>query len=178
MTALVINLFAGPGAGKSTTASKVFAGLKDRGVSAELALEFAKELTWEKRYGAMACQPYLFGEQLYRVQRLVDNPGVEAVVTDSPLLLSIVYGDTPYEFREGVIRYVQRFDRLNFFLDRVKPYDPRGRRQSEDSARQVDSEVRDALHTAGEDYDTVLGDDSGAEFIIAKTLGHLGRCPF
>lgn len=30
---LVVNLFAGPGAGKSTMAARVFAGLKDHGVS-------------------------------------------------------------------------------------------------------------------------------------------------
>ena len=47
---LTVNLFGGPGTGKSTTSAAVFSLLKMHGVNAELITEFAKDLTWEKRY--------------------------------------------------------------------------------------------------------------------------------
>ena len=47
MNTLVINLFSGPGVGKSTTAAMVFAKLKMNGVDCEMALEFAKEKVWD-----------------------------------------------------------------------------------------------------------------------------------
>ena len=40
---LVVNLFAGPGTGKSTVAAQIFAHLKWQGFSCELVTEFAKE---------------------------------------------------------------------------------------------------------------------------------------
>jgi len=45
---LIVDFFAGPGAGKSTTAADVFAKLKWRGVNAELIGEYAKDLTWSE----------------------------------------------------------------------------------------------------------------------------------
>ena len=50
--AIVINLFAGPGVGKSTTAARVFAELKLKGVNCEMALEFAKDKVWEESFTA------------------------------------------------------------------------------------------------------------------------------
>ncbi len=45
---LVINMFAGPGAGKSTLAAGTFFRLKCLGVNAEIAPEYAKDLVWEE----------------------------------------------------------------------------------------------------------------------------------
>ena len=46
---IVVNLFAGPGSGKSTTCAGVFAKLKLAGVNCEMALEYAKDKVWEER---------------------------------------------------------------------------------------------------------------------------------
>ncbi len=45
----VINLWAGPGAGKSTTAAGLFNLMKIRGYNVELVTEFAKEMVYEGR---------------------------------------------------------------------------------------------------------------------------------
>jgi len=45
--ALLVNLFAGPGTGKSTTMAGLFSELKFMGVNCEQAPEFAKEKVWE-----------------------------------------------------------------------------------------------------------------------------------
>ena len=86
---LIINLFGGPGTGKSTTAAALFYKLKMMGINCELVTEFAKDITWEKNKKALACQPYVFGKQCYRIERCVDQ--VDVIITDSPLPLSILY---------------------------------------------------------------------------------------
>lgn len=45
--ALVVNLFGGPGCGKSTTMARLFADLKTRGLNVEMVSEFAKDLVYE-----------------------------------------------------------------------------------------------------------------------------------
>ena len=42
---MIINLFGGPGTGKSTGAAYIFAKLKMCGVNCELITEFAKDMT-------------------------------------------------------------------------------------------------------------------------------------
>ena len=69
---LVINLFGGPGCGKSTQAAYIFSRLKMLGLNCELVTEFAKDKTWEHNSKALSCQPYVFGKQSYRLDRCKD----------------------------------------------------------------------------------------------------------
>lgn len=70
MSQKVINLFGGPGTGKSETASGVFNLLKRNRIRTEYVQEFAKDLTWEGNSTALACQDFIFGNQYYRMFRL------------------------------------------------------------------------------------------------------------
>ena len=68
---LVINLYGGPGTGKSTTAAHVFALLKQRDVNAELVREYAKDIVWEGRThllsGVFPYQLVIFSKQNKRI---------------------------------------------------------------------------------------------------------------
>lgn len=137
---IIVNLFAGPGAGKSTIAAEVFAELKWAGVEVELVREFAKDLVWGKNWKAFNSQLFISGVQVYRQEILKDE--VDVIVTDSPILLGVFYGAS-YRLREEIEETFWSQDNLNYFLERVKPYNPKGRRQSEESARGLDWQIRD-----------------------------------
>lgn len=141
---LIVNLHGGPGAGKSTLAAALFATLKNRKVSAELVTEVAKEFAWEGRTAPLRCQPYVFGQQLWRIERLRGS-GVDVVVTDSPIAASIVYAPrgTPASFLAAVQAYAMAEKALNVFVKRGAGYDPRGRIQTLDQARELDGRIRE-----------------------------------
>lgn len=165
---LVVNLFAGPGAGKSTTAAATFAELKQAGVCAELVTEFAKDCAWEGREGPLRCQPYVFGEQLWRLERLRGR-GVDVAVTDSPILLSAVYRPpgTPNELASVAAHYHGSFRNLNVFLRRARPYDTRGRLHTEDEARELDGRILETLSRFDRVHLFVRG-DADAPRVIAN----------
>lgn len=140
----VVNLFGGPGAGKSTIASGLFYKLKMANIDCEYVTEYAKELTW---WGAgprvFAAQDMIHGMQHFRMLTVADS-GVPLIITDSPLLLGLVYmpGDYPQQSLKPQIREaVARYENLNIFLRRTKPYNPKGRYQDESQARNVDVQI-------------------------------------
>ena len=164
---LVVNLFGGPGTGKSTTAAGLFYLMKLKGINCELVRDFAKDLVWAERFAELSNQPYIFGEQVNRVKILVGK--VEVVVTDSPILLSAVYNlgnDNPHAFNQGVIDTYNTFNNLNVFLVRTKAYSPIGRRQSEESARGVDEKIHRFLLDNRQDHYRIVADNEAPTRIL------------
>lgn len=140
---IVVNLFAGPGAGKSTAAAYIFSQLKMKGINCELITEFAKDKTWEKNYSALRCQEYVFGKQSYKMDRCRDQ--VDVIITDSPLPLGIFYNQNPVlgrHYESLVMDVFNTYDNLNFFINRKKPYNPVGRNQTEEEAKEIDERIK------------------------------------
>ncbi|MBI2900133.1 MAG: AAA family ATPase [Planctomycetes bacterium] len=164
----VINLFAGPGAGKSTTAAGLFHLMKLEGMNVELVTEYAKEMTWEKRNNILTDELYIFAKQHRRVRRLMGE--VEYVVTDSPILLCIYYRKDDYSetFDKLVLELWNRYENLNFFVERAKPYVAVGRSQSEDEARAVDGGVKALLAKLQVPFEGVPGDAQAPARILAR----------
>lgn len=144
---LVINLFSGPGTGKSTTASGLFFALKNMGYKCEMALEYAKELAWENQLSKLTDQLYIFAKQHRRINRLMFHD-LDFIISDSPLWLSIIYGseESP-AFKDLVLEKAANFNNFNIFLERVKPYMAYGRYQTEEAARGLDKRIREELPT-------------------------------
>jgi len=160
-----INLFAGPGAGKSTTAASVFVTMKQMGQKAELITEYAKELEWEGNHRKMANQAYLFGKQLQRQIRLYNQ--VDYAVTDSPILLGLVYAkDYPTTFAPFALDMFHSFKNKNFFIKRVKPYMKYGRSQTESEAIDKDNEIRAMLDKYNIPVIEIEGDQLAAQKIV------------
>lgn len=91
LNTIVINLFGEPGAGKSTAAMDITARLKRKGINAEYISEFAKDKVYENNGEVFKHQEYLFGKQSFKMGRVRNK--VQAMVVDSPLLLSIIYNN-------------------------------------------------------------------------------------
>lgn len=173
---VVINLFGGPGCGKSTGAAYVFAKLKMLGINAELVSEFAKDKTWENNAKALKCQPYVFGKQVYRLDRCADD--VDVIVTDSPLILSIIYNkdlDIEPFFTHTVTAKFNEYNNLNFFLNRIKEYNPKGRNQTEDEAKSIDSNIKNLLNSKNISFETFDGTLDGYEKVVGKVLIYLHK---
>lgn len=171
---IVVNMLAGPGTGKSTTAAGVFSLLKMHGVNAELITEFAKDLAWEERFITMDNQSYIWGKQHHKMWRVKDH--VDVMVTDSPLLFGLIYGQkNPDCFNEMILHSFNTFDNMNYFLLRMKPYNPKGRIQTEEKARQLDVEISTMLAENNIKFKAVAGDYNGVNYIAKHVLRRLGK---
>ena len=168
---IVVNLFAGPGSGKSTTCAGVFAKLKLAGVNCEMALEYAKDKVWEESNKVLDDQFYVFGKQLHRIFRLKDI--VDVVITDSPILLSIIYDKTRNKyFSDLVLNQFNNFDNRNYFIERTTVYNPKGRLQTEDEAKEIDKVLLDLLKDCNIEYDSV-GKSEAVDYIFNKIMKEL-----
>lgn len=171
---IVVNLFAGPGAGKSTAAAYIFSQLKMKGINCELITEFAKDKTWEKNYSALRCQEYVFGKQSYKMDRCRDQ--VDVIITDSPLPLGIFYNQNPVlgrHYESLVMDVFNTYDNLNFFINRKKPYNPVGRNQTEEEAKEIDERIKTFCQKHDISYLIKDGTELGYIDIVDITLKYI-----
>lgn len=154
----IINFFGGPSAGKSTCSTNAFSALKDLGMNAEYVPEYVKQWAWEQRKPVDFDQFYFFGRQSRKEYSLFNQ--VDVILTDSPVALSAYYAHlfgtngqkecfelmtkTYYNMckEKGITHY-------NIWLNRVKPYNPKGRFQTEDEAKAIDIEMKQFLIDLG-----------------------------
>lgn len=172
---IVINLFGVPGAGKSTGAAYIFSKLKMMGVNAELVTEFAKDKVWEESKEVFNNQAYIFGKQYFRISRCAGK--VDVIITDSPLLLSVLYNDSELlgeDFNALVLKVFNSYNSLNYLLDRDKPYNPKGRRQTEEESNALLSPLVDLLEATDTEYVTMKGNIDNYEQIINDVINKLG----
>lgn len=174
METLVVNLFGVPGSGKSTGAAYIFAMLKMNGINAELVTEYAKDKVWEDNAEVFRNQAYLFGKQSYRLSRLAGK--VDVIVTDSPLPLSILYNEDERlseTFNQSVMDVFNSYNNINFLLNRTKPYNPAGRRQTEEESNALGKPIIDLLIRRNIAYIGIDGDLSGYRDIVDAVMKRL-----
>ena len=154
----VINLYGGPGAGKSTTAAGLFHLMKMKHLSVELVNEFAKDMVWDDSHNILKDQLYIFANQNRKLERLRGK--VDYVITDSPLLLSLLYmpENYPLSFHPFVLDIFHGYYNINIFINRVKPYIKLGRIQTEDQAKEKDEKLKNLLDVI-KIYSIIDGDE-------------------
>lgn len=162
--ALVVNLFGGPGTGKTTMAARIFSELKQRGIEAACPEEHAKLLIWSGRPWLLDHQVILMGKIYETLLNLRDK--AQVIIVDGPMLLCSVYaGDREKPaFHQLVTDLHKQTDRVNLSVqrERNRPYDPSNRRETEGAALKIDGMIHDALLNIGETPDVVtLNDDVG-----------------
>ncbi|MEK6884226.1 MAG: AAA family ATPase [Nanoarchaeota archaeon] len=145
----VINLFGGADSGKSTTAAELFVALKkERHYTVEMAREWVKDRVWAGDTCVLENnnQIYIFAKQLNLLKRL-EIGDVNIAITDSPLLLSIIYGTNQSRlFRNLVLAEFRKFNNINIMLERPNwGYDKAGRLQTYSEALEKDEEIESML---------------------------------
>ena len=164
----VINLFGGPGIGKSSTAAGIFHKLKFAGISCELVTEYAKDLVWETNYDLLENSLHILAEQNRRQRRLRGK--VDFIITDSPLILPAVYhkeSKTSLHMNDLCWKEFSSYDNYNFLLLRNKPYVNQGRTQTEETAIELDGRIKWYLDSYGVSYTEIIGRESSAHLIAA-----------
>jgi len=142
----VINLYGGPGVGKSTIAAGLFYEMKKLGYKAELITEFAKDLVYSEDSTRLSDQLLVFAEQHHKIFRLKDK--VDYIITDSPLNLSIIYNhSTDKEIYKEIFNTVfNSYENINFFIERNDSFfQEYGRIHSLEQSKSLDKEIRQIL---------------------------------
>lgn len=151
----------------------VFSRLKWHGVNCEQAPEFAKEKVWEESFKLLHNQIYIFGKQHHTLFRLSNK--VECVVTDSPLLLSLIYGENQSSAFKALVREeYSKYLNINVFLRRQKQYNPSGRMQTEEEAQALDVKIRRMLEEMELDFHEMDGKSESVDVISNLVLSNLG----
>ena len=154
----IISLFAGPGAGKSTSAAYLFAYLKSQGYVCELVQEYVKKWAWAGRPVGTYDQILFLGKQVQAESVLLGK--VDVIITDSPVWLCAYYAHRhcPPLLYTGVEAMVKGYygqamvdghRHLNVFMNRTKEYVQKGRYETEEQARDIDTELRTFLAHRG-----------------------------
>jgi len=165
---VIVNFFAGSGAGKSTQAAGLFYTLKTSGYNCELINEYAKTCTWEKNWTALNNQFLVSAKQNYKQDMLIGQ--VDAIITDSPILLGLLYNkesndDIRQTFNELLIKLFRRNHNITFYIERQCAYNPCGRNQTEEEAKAIDMKVLEMLKQYDIPYITIKGNPEGLQNI-------------
>ena len=167
---VIVNLFAGPGAGKSTLAAGLFYRLKLMGVECDLATEYAKTVIWMDAQALFHNQVYIFAKQHERVFQAFGK--VDVIVTDSPILLSWVYNGSPALCRLALDEH-RRARTLNYVIQRVKPYSTVGRLQDAEEATRLDRRIIRVLHDNHISYTPIPGTPLGIDRVMWDLQGEI-----
>ncbi len=177
----VINLFGGSGCGKSTTAALLFGEMKLLGHNAELVREYVKSWAWNGRKVQDMDQLYLLGKQISYERTLYDK--VDFIATDSPVLICGAYeeywsqgkrtyaGTAAKEFLAHAKE--KNVEHINYFVNRKKPFDTRGRYETEEQARDIDAYMKQYLIRNNFKFTELDCDDRERVAFILKDLGLL-----
>ena len=173
---LIVNYFGAAGVGKSTTAANIFSRLKRLNYNVEYVQEFAKSLTWENNHTALSHQLYVTGTQSYMQNKLLGK--VDAVITDSPILLGLMYYNEPntkiYDaFYTLLMESFKVQNNINFFINRTKPYNPKGRNQTIEESLVIDDKILKLLAAEKIPYTMINGDDYGVDVSQKQILEKL-----
>lgn len=163
----IINIYGGPGVGKSTAAAYIFAKLKMAGIKAELVTEYAKDKIWEESEPALKCEYYINGVQAYRIARVFGK--VEVIVTDSPILLGAIYAgeEKDTHIRTASIAEDTKYkDRFDIILKRDFAYDTEGRKETEDEAIAIDKKVVNILEETHTMYNEIHSNEVAFDAIV------------
>ena len=164
----VINLFGGPGVGKSTIAAGLFYDMKIAGYNVEAPQEWCKEKVYEGTKYPFKDQLYNYACQNKKIRQLIGK--VDFIICDSPIFLSVIYQseETPL-FTQFAVENFNRYDNVNFLVKRHHVYQPTGRIHTEKQADGISKLLEEKLKEFNIPYTELKSGDA-----IKEILNNLG----
>lgn len=144
----VVNLFAPPGTGKTTTGQMLSGLLSLSDYRVEYVPEFAKFATLAQNKSALSDQIYMFAKQENRLKVLSES-GLDFVVMDGPLPIALLFQPEDYfkHYEPLVMEVFKSYDNVNFFLNKAAGhrYKTHGRNENEAQAEALGLRLRQTL---------------------------------
>lgn len=151
----IINLFAGPGAGKSSIAAGLVYKMKKNHIQCDAPYEFPKLLAWDENHSAIADQLYVLANQHRGIVKSYGK--VDYIVMDSPILLSLTYknyykADTypaklyGKSFDKMILDVFNQYDNINILLERTEgKHNDKERYQTLEESKELDKAIELSL---------------------------------
>jgi len=165
-----INIFGGPGVGKSTISSGLFYVMKIANLEVEYNQEYAKELVYGEDNIKIKDQLLVFAMQNHKLVRL--HKKVDYVIHDSPLCLGLVYTkEHKYEHKNLdnlILEVFNSYTNINIFLERQEcnEYSEKGRFQNLEEAKKIDNQILNMLYDNNLEFYRVPSNESALEEIM------------
>ena len=173
----IVNLFGGPGIGKSSIASGLTYKLKKKHITCDNPYEFPKSLAWDENHSAIQDQLYVLANQHRGIVKSFGK--VDYIVLDSPILLSLVYRSvyqgtkypsTLYQseyFDKLVLDIHNQYDCINIVLRRGDGnHNEKERYQTLEESKELDRIIETSLITNKIPYYVVKVGDKAVRDIM------------
>lgn len=177
----IINLFGGPGIGKSSIAAGLTYKLKKQHITCDNPYEFPKLLAWDENHSAIRDQLFVLANQHRGIVKSYGK--VDYIILDSPILLSLtyksfykseeypatLYGDL---FDNLVLDIYNRYDNINIVLKRSEGnHNEVERYQNLEESKLLDQVIEDSLKQNNLPYHTINVDGKSVKNILKIVLG-------
>lgn len=171
----VIEMLAGPGAGKSTAALFLAAHMKARGYKVEYGREIAKDLIWDARQDMFTEQDYILALQNNLLRRMTAHD-IDYVILDTSILLGLIYRAKwyPTSFDQYLLDVHKSYTNITFYVDRGDiPYVEAGRNEDRNEALDVDDVSITMLRNCSISYTTVQQKNGVYDHAALQMLTHI-----
>ena len=172
----IVNLFGGPGIGKSSIAAGITYKLKKKHITCDNPYEFPKLLAWDENHSAIRDQLYVLANQHRGIVKSYGK--VDYIILDSPILLSLTYRNyyksneypaTLYgkTFDNLVLETFNQYENINILLERGEGnHNEKERYQSLDESKELDKAIELSMISNNIPYYVVKVGDNTVKDIL------------
>ncbi len=145
---IIIDIYGGPGSGKSSTAKMLSGLINSLGYTSETPEEYPKYLIHKEDFKSLSNQIGIFSEHKLRIDSLLGK--YDFIISDSPTLMQNiyikdVYGKKDYKLLRKLVKLEHQKHndrRISFFLNRKHNFKEIGRVQNEEQALEKSKQIK------------------------------------
>ena len=92
--------------------------------------------------------------------------------------LGLIYNNNPaldYHFEQVkvILNVFNTYENINFFINRVKPYNPKGRNQTAEESDQLSLRIKALYKDLNIGYVEINGDNEGYAYAVKEVIAYL-----